>query len=218
MRRRHRKSATARRAARRTGASGSRAATLVGRLRHLHEIADVGEIARRYFPMNAFDGVLTGLGIVTGSYFASVRDVRTVVSVVAAASVSLGVSGFYGSYLSEQAERARELKELEETTLHGLESTDIGAASRYATFAIATVAGLSSALGGLILCIGLALYPVVGVETSFYLAWGLAVAELFLLGAFLSRVSRGRMLASAAKLILAGGVAFGLSLLLNAPA
>lgn len=190
----------------------------IGRLSHLHEIAGVGEIARRYLPMNAFDGVLTALGIVTGSFFADVRDVGTVISVVAAASVSLGVSGFYGSYLSEQAERARELRDLEESTLHGLEQTDIGAASRYATFAIATVAGLASALGGLGLCVGLAMYPLVGVETAFYLAWAVAVIELFLLGAFLSRVSRGRVLVSAAKLILAGGVAFGLSLLLNAPA
>jgi len=206
----------------RDSSSSSGSTGLVGRLRDLlkrirryNEIAEVGEIARRYLPMNAFDGVLTALGIVTGAFFAGVREIPTLISVVAAASLSLGVSGFYGSYLSEQAERARELRDLEDATLHDLNKTDIGAASRYATFAVAMVAGLSSTLGGLVLCVGLAFYPLVGPQAAFYLAWGAAVAELFLLGAFLSSVSRGRWIVSAVRLLLAGGVAFGLSLLLN---
>ncbi len=120
-------------------------------LRHYHEIADVGEIARRYFPMNAFDGVLTALGIVTGAYFGGVTDPRSVVVVMASASLSLGVSGFYGSYLSEQAERTRALRELEDTMLSRLDSTDVGSAARYAALAIAAVAGLASAIGGLIM-------------------------------------------------------------------
>ena len=206
----------------RNGASSSEPTGLVARVREAlkrvrryNEIAEVGEIARRYLPMNAFDGVLTALGIVTGSFFAGVREIPTLISVVAAASLSLGVSGFYGSYLSEQAERARELQDLEDATLHDLDRTDIGAASRYATFAVAMVAGLSSTLGGLVLCVGLAFYPLVGSQAAFYLAWGVAVAELFLLGVFLSSVSRGRWIVSAVKLLLAGSVAFGLSLLLN---
>lgn len=204
---------------RRSGPAGpARIGLRLGRLRHYHQIADVSGIARRYLPMNAFDGILTALGIVTGSFFAGVRDIATVISLVAAASVSLGVSGFYGSYLSEQAERARELQDLEDATLHDLDQTDIGAASRYATFAIAVLAGLSSALGGLVLCVGLAFYPLVGADAAFGLAWGAAVLELFLLGVFLGRVSRGRWIVSAVKLLVAGAVAFGLSLLLNAPA
>ena len=42
-----------------------------------------------------------------------------------------------------------------------------------------------------------------------------AAAELILLGIFLGHVSRGRLIVSSVKLVLAGGVAFGLSLLLN---
>jgi len=193
----------------------TRLRALVGTLRHYHEIADVGEIARRYFPMNAFDGVLTALGIVTGAYFGGVTDPGSVIVVVASASLSLGVSGFYGSYLSEQAERTRALRELEDTMLSRLDATDVGSAARYASFAIATVAGFASAIGGLIMCIPLALQSVLGVDASFYAAWGVAALELVLLGVFLGRVSRGRLVVSSLKLVLAGGVAFGLSLLLN---
>ncbi|NLG65562.1 MAG: hypothetical protein GX537_08155, partial [Actinobacteria bacterium] len=129
----------------------------VGRLRRYHEIADVGEITRRYFPMNAFDGVLTAVGIITGSYFGGLRETSALISVLAAASVSLGVSGFYGSYLSERAERTRALRELEESTLTRLDDTDVGAAARYAAIAVAVVAGFASAIGGLLLCVPLAL-------------------------------------------------------------
>lgn len=187
----------------------------ISTLRRYHDIADVGEIARRYFPMNAFDGVLTALGIVTGAYFGGVTDPSSLVVVIASASLSLGVSGFYGSYLSEQAERTRALRELEETMLSRLDSTDVGAAARYAAVAIAAVAGLASAIGGLIMCIPFLLQPLLGVDGSFYAAWGIATLELILLGVFLGHVSRGRLVVSSVKMVLAGGVAFGLSLLLN---
>jgi len=36
------------------------------------DIAEIGEIARRYFVMNAFDGILTIIGVLTGSYVAHV--------------------------------------------------------------------------------------------------------------------------------------------------
>ncbi len=184
-------------------------------LRHYHEIAEVGEIARRYFPMNAFDGVLTTVGIVTGAYVGGVTDPGSLVVVIASASLSLGVSGFYGSYLSEQAERTRALRELEDTMLSRLDETDVGSAARYAAVAIAAVAGFASAIGGLIICIAFLLQPVLGVDGSFYVAWAIAVAELILLGVFLGHVSRGRVVVSSLKLVLAGAVAFGLSLLLN---
>jgi predicted membrane protein (TIGR00267 family) len=203
-----------RRSSARSGLLG-RLSDLLARLRRYHEIAGVGEIARRYFPMNAFDGVLTTVGIITGAYFGGVREARAVVAVVAAASLSLGVSGYYGSYLSEQAERTRALRELEESTLSSLDDTDVGAAARYAAVAIALVAGFASAVGGLILCIPFLFEGALGRDAAFYVAWGLAVVELFLLGVFLARVSRGRMIVSGIKLIAAGGVAFGLSLLLN---
>lgn len=187
----------------------------VGRLRRYHEIADVGEITRRYFPMNAFDGVLTAVGIITGSYFGGLREASALISVLAAASVSLGVSGFYGSYLSERAERTRALRELEESTLTRLDDTDVGAAARYAAIAVAVVAGFASAIGGLLLCVPLALQPVLGTRGAFFVAWGLAAVQLFLLGVFLGRISRGKLVMSGLHLLAAGGVAFGLSVLLE---
>ncbi len=106
-------------------------------LRHYHRVAEVGEIARRYFAMNAFDGVLTTLGVLVGSYIGHVHSAHQVVAVGLGAAVAMGVSGFYGSYLIERAERDRSLRELEDVTLSSLEDSDIAAASTYATIVIA---------------------------------------------------------------------------------
>ena len=74
-------------------------------IRQYHEIAGVGEIARRYFVINAFDGSLTTLGVVAGAFAGGIEKAGTVVSLILATAVSIGVAGFYGSYQVERAER-----------------------------------------------------------------------------------------------------------------
>ena len=67
-------------------------------LRHYHEVAEVGEIARRYFAMNAFDGVLTTIGVLAGAYVGGVDSARAVVSPRRSRPPwAMGVSGFYGA-------------------------------------------------------------------------------------------------------------------------
>jgi predicted membrane protein (TIGR00267 family) len=183
-------------------------------LRHYHRVAEVGEIARRYFAMNAFDGVLTTLGVLVGSSIAHVHSARQVVAVGLGAAVAMGVSGFYGSYLIERAERDRSLRELEDVTLSSLEDSDIAAASTYATVVIALVDGASPFVAAL-----LVLLPFLGGLMSMHTAYvtGVAVAfvELFLLGLFLGRVSRQRLVWSGVKLAAAGVLCLALSALLD---
>jgi hypothetical protein len=62
------------------------------RLRQFKEyddIAEIGEIARRYFVMNAFDGILTIIGVLTGSYAAHVESASVVISTGLATSIAL---------------------------------------------------------------------------------------------------------------------------------
>ncbi len=193
-----------------TGWLRSRFATL----RHYHRVADVGEIARRYFAMNAFDGVLTTLGVLVGSYIGRVHSAHQVIAVGLGAAVAMGVSGFYGSYLIERAERDRSLRELEEVTLSSLEDSDIAAASTYATIVVACVDGVSPFLAAT-----LVLIPFFMASTSIHGAYvaGVVIAfvELFLLGMFLGRVSRQRLVWSGVKLAVAGVLCLALSALLD---
>jgi predicted membrane protein (TIGR00267 family) len=184
-------------------------------LRHYHEISGVGELVRRYFALNAFDGALTTLGILAGGYIGGVRDGRTLLLVGITTSLAMMVSGFYGSYLVEKAERGREMRELEESTLSSLRGTDIARASRYAVFVIAAADGGSPAVAALAAFLPFFFTGFIGIDAAYALGALICLAECFLLGVFLGRVSRERLLLSGLKLVLAGVVLLVLSLLLE---
>jgi predicted membrane protein (TIGR00267 family) len=185
-------------------------------LRHFHEISEVGEITRRYFAMNGFDGVLTTLGVLAGAYLGGVDEARAVVVLIVTTAVAMGVSGAYGSYMVESAERGRALRELEESTLSSLADTTIGAASRYASVVVSAVTGGAPFVAGSVAAAPFLLTAFWSVDTAYYLAVAVAFAELSLLGAFLGRVSKDRVLGYALRLVAGGILALGLSLALGA--
>ncbi|MEZ5126445.1 MAG: hypothetical protein R2826_09385 [Thermoleophilia bacterium] len=198
------------------GASlGERLRQRTATLRHYHEVAEVGEIARRYFAMNAFDGVLTAVGVLAGGYMGGVDSARAIVTVMLTTAVGMGVSGFYGSYLVERAERERAMRELESSTLSSLHNTTIAAASRYATIVIAFIDGGSPFLAALVVMLPFLFAGTITMTAAYYLAVIVAFVELFLLGVFLGAVSRERLWLSGIRLMLAGVVALVISLLLG---
>lgn len=173
-------------------------------LRKYHRIARVGEIARRYFAMNAFDGVLTILGVLSGGYFGEIRNAGAIVTLGLTASFAMGVSGFYGAYMTERAERSRALADLEKSTLSDLKDTDIGHASTYATIVVSLVDGLSPFAAAAIAISPFFLGGGIAIENAYYAAFILAFAELFGLGIYLGAISRERMILSGIKMVTAG--------------
>jgi predicted membrane protein (TIGR00267 family) len=196
-------------------ALGARLRAVLATVRQYHEIAGVGEIARRYFVINAFDGSLTTLGVIAGAYAGGVTKSHTVVSLILATAVSIGVAGFYGSYQVERAERDRALREIEETTLSSMKDTTLASASRYATLLVAAVDGLSPLIASLLIMIPFFFVPPLAIHTAYYAAGVVAFIELFLLGMFLGSIGRERLWLAGVKLVLAGVVALVISLLLN---
>jgi predicted membrane protein (TIGR00267 family) len=89
----------------------------VSYFREYDKLANISEIARRYFAMNAFDGVLTIIGVLMGNFVAGVSDARIVLSTGLATCVAMGISGLWGAYLTESAERKRDLDELSRVPL-----------------------------------------------------------------------------------------------------
>ncbi|MHA1340176.1 MAG: VIT1/CCC1 transporter family protein [Promethearchaeota archaeon] len=89
---------------------------IVDRCKLYAEITDLGEIARRYFVMNFFDGVLTVFGLIIGNFtiFLSgeVISSSTILIPALAVSFAIGISGISGGYLAERAERKAEINEL----------------------------------------------------------------------------------------------------------
>lgn len=188
----------------------------VSYLREYDKLANISEIARRYFAMNAFDGVLTIIGVLMGNLVAGVNNAQIVLSTGLATSVAMGVSGLWGAYLTESAERKRDLDELNRVTLSDLSDTRIGRASRAAIFIVAIVDGLSPFLAALVV-----LLPFIfarnleDLTLVYYTSLGLALLTLFSLGLFLGHISQGKMIIFGLKTVLAGVVSIVISFFLG---
>ena len=185
------------------------------KLKEYDDIADIAEIARRYFAMNSFDGLLTIIGVLMGNYAAQVVEPRIIVSTGLATTVAMGISGLWGSYLTESAERKRGLQELEAQTLSDLSGTRIGRAARVATIIVALVDGLAPFLSALLVLVPFFfanLFP--SIQWVYYTSVVVALAILFAVGAFLGVISRENVLLSGAKMIAAGIVSIAVSVIL----
>ena len=112
-------------------------------------IASIDEMGRRKFANNAFDGILTMVGVVMGSYVGGVREPRIIVSTGLATCMAMGISGFWGAYVTESAERKRELQDLEHAMLRDLGDTEQARASRFAAIVVSVIDGLSPLVAGM---------------------------------------------------------------------
>jgi len=188
----------------------------VSYLREYDKLANISEIARRYFAMNAFDGVLTIIGVLMGNFVAGVNDARIVLSTGLATCVAMGISGLWGAYLTESAERKRDLDELSRFTLTDLTDTRIGRASRAAIVIVAIVDGLSPFMAALVVLLPFFLAGnFEDLTWAYYTSLGLALLTLFSLGLFLGRISHGRMIVYGFKTVLAGVVSIVISFFLG---
>lgn len=180
-----------------------------------NDIAEISEIARRYFVMNAFDGTLTIIGVLTGSYVAGVKSPSVVISTGLATSVAMGISGLWGAYFTETAERRRHLGELENHTLTNLSKTKIGQASRVAEFTVALVDGLAPFLAALVALLPFFFgFSLRDIHLCYYFSLAIALLSLFGLGAFLGMVSQENVILWGLKMLGAGllSIALGYAL------
>ncbi|MEE8356202.1 MAG: hypothetical protein V3R33_02740 [Anaerolineales bacterium] len=182
-----------------------------------NQIVGISKIARRYFAMNAFDGVLTTIGVLVGNYLAGVRDLSIPIQIGIATSIAMGISGLWGAYLTESAERQRELANLEKISLIDQSETSIGRASRFAVIVVSVVDGLAPALAAFIVLIPLFLGSWINNPIlSYSLAGGIALLLLFGLGLFLGKVSEKSLIGYGFKTLLAGILAIAINFLLGA--
>jgi predicted membrane protein (TIGR00267 family) len=180
--------------------------SIFARIRKYAEITEVGEIARRYFVMNAFDGALTTLGIMIGLFLAE-EDAITVVITTLATALAMGISGIWGAYLAERAERIREMKKLEQHMMTDLSKTVMARASKFAIIFSALIDGLSPAMAAIIgiipFFIGVAV-PSIPFATLFYISVALNLIILFILGMFLGSISKEGLIGMGIKVTMAG--------------
>ena len=179
-------------------------------------------ILRRYFVMNGFDGALTALGIILGSFIVAVsgetdaETVKILISSGIGASIAMGVSGFWIAYLTERAERTKERKELEEKMVTDLNNTRITRANFWTSLVIAAVDGISPFMFSL-----LAFFPIffyfagLNLFAAYGISFGVVFIEVIVLGLFLGAVSKENKIIYALKILPAGILVAGLTYLLE---
>ncbi len=183
-------------------------------LRKYNRISHSDEIARRYFAMNSFDGILTTLGILIGSYVGGVHEPKVVIMTGLGAAVAMGVSGFWGAYETEKAERTRSLKVLERATLSSLKDTTISKAADFATVLVSLVDGISPFLAALLVISPFFLDGILTEQHMYIAGIVISFVSLGLLGAYLGKLSKTSILAGSLKMVVAGILCAILSLLL----
>jgi predicted membrane protein (TIGR00267 family) len=184
-------------------------------VREYERIAGFSKIARRALANNAFDGVLTMIGVLMGNYLGDVRSAGTVIRIGIATSISIGVSGLWGAYLAESAERGRELAELERISLTDLSETKIGRASRVAVIVVSLVDGLSPLVSSMIVLTPFFFARLVGnILLSYVVSMVVALISLFGLGMFLGRISGRSLIGYGLRTVVAGIVAIVINALL----
>lgn len=169
------------------------------------KIAEVDEIARRYFAINTFDGVLTILGIIIASYFAGVSEIKIVIAACVGAAIAIGVSGFYGVWLTETAERNKIVKELGRKIGMGFEKSEIAKAHRFAVYFLAFIDGASPVVAALMI-IGPFFFSALAVNMMYYAAICISFAILFALGLFLGKISKENLIFSGIRVLVIGFV------------
>jgi len=184
-------------------------------VREYERIAGFSKIARRALANNAFDGVLTMIGVLMGNYLGDVRSAGTVIRIGIATSISIGVSGLWGAYLAESAERGRELAELERISLTDLGETKIGRASRVAVIVVSLVDGLSPLVSSMIVLTPFFFASFINdIMVSYAFSLLVALISLFGLGMFLGRISGRNLVGYGLRTVIAGIVAIVLNALL----
>ncbi|MBN1502736.1 hypothetical protein JW930_04270 [Candidatus Woesearchaeota archaeon] len=185
------------------------------RVREYDRIAKIGEIGRRYFAMNSFDGILTILGILLGSYFAGISNARIIITTGFGACIAMGVSGIWGTYLAEEAERNKALRDLERATLTRMKNTKIQKAAKFAIISVALIDGLSPFFAALVVILPFIVLSFLPIKLIYLISIMIAFILLISLGIFLGTISRENIIKSGLKMALAGVVCVVLSLLLQ---
>ncbi|MEA2055543.1 MAG: VIT1/CCC1 transporter family protein [Candidatus Thermoplasmatota archaeon] len=178
----------------------------IKRWKKYYEISSAGDITRRYFVMNAFDGALTMLGVVIGAYVAGIPKPMPIISAAIAGSIAMGASGISGAYMTEKAERTKKLKELERAMLVDLKDGVHDKSHRFATIFAAMVDGASPALAAMLVVSPFFFvnFGMIAFKIAFFACVGLALAILLILGIYLAKISNESMIRYGLQMLVVG--------------
>ncbi len=213
---------------------------IIDKWKQYSKMSNLGEIARRKFFNNCFDGALTCAGIISGMFILFLANPgllvpSNIIITGFATALAIGISGLWGAYLSEEAERKKKIRDLkkemvildedeEEKETGKVEKksrkkkksqeTIITKSENFATIVASLVDGGAPVLGA-----SLPLIPFFFGESltimHFITSYIILVGLLVYLGIYLGQISGGGRLRYALHLVAAGVVTLIVTLLLG---
>ncbi len=149
---------------------------------------------------------MTMLGVVLGASATGSADPKFVIGAGLGASFAMGVSGLSGAYLTERAERTRRLRGLRRAMLSDLRRSIHVRASSVASVWAALVDGFSPATAAALPMIPyvLALFEIIPAWYAFPASIALILSILFVLGAFLGKISKENMVLAGLRMVAVG--------------
>ena len=167
------------------------------------EITQANKIARRYFIMNSFDGIVTVLGVITGSLFSGVIDPSIILGIGISTALAMGISGMSGTLIAEKTERDIELRKLEESMLSDLSNSLYAEAQRFTVIYVSIVDAVSPLLASLFTLspLILSLFNIIAALESIYLSIATALAYLFVMGLSMGALTKKNIIVEGLKMV-----------------
>ena len=180
--------------------------SFLSRLKLYIQITGGGEIARRYFVMNGFDGILTVFGIVLGAFLVGYESAKEIIVPGIGATFAIGISGFWIAFLTEQAEQELEKKKIEKSIFTNLDDTLFSKAARVVSFINSFVDGFSPFMFGFLVLspFFLVQFGFLTIQMAYVTSFILTFLLLFILGFFLGRIAKQNWLIFGLKTSMAG--------------
>lgn len=164
------------------------------------------EIGSRYFVLNGFDGLLTALGVVIGSYLTGAEPSNVLIGGFGAA-IGLFFSGISAAYITERAQRLKQLKKVEKHMMTDLSDSKKQKKVEKSAIRVSMINGFSPLLFSILVLSPFILASFMPFEFLYESSLGISLVSLALLGAYLPE-NRSLKIKSSIFMILAGiGVA-----------
>ncbi|RLI71741.1 hypothetical protein DRO97_09560 [Archaeoglobales archaeon] len=174
---------------------------LVEDYRLYSSVTNISSISRRYFVIGFFDGVLTVLGMIMGAHLSGEASSTLIITAGIATALALGISSGWGAFEAERIEQLIIKREKEKAMLKNVKGCAIDKAHEFATMISSIVHGIAPIPAAIIPLIPYVFFPL---NQAFYLALAFGLSSLFVVGAFLGKISKTNLIVAGLRMVIAG--------------
>ena len=159
-----------------------------------------GEAETRYIVRGLIDGSLSALGVVIGA--SGSADASVIIAAGLGGGIANGLSNILGAFTAEKASLERERIQKEKSLLKKngyLKKSIIYKKAIRETMICGLIDGISTTIGSALPVVPFFLFDI---KTALYVAIGITIAILFILGVFIGKISKENVVVSGIKMVI----------------